>query len=126
MFMVLVTDGVVVNRAAGSIPAEWSAAARVGWIENDVAQIGWTYDGTTFTAPPRPPDPVPTPAEVAAEARAVSFVADATRADLLVRLQTATPAQIDAWLLANVTTLVQARVVLGSIIKILALDGRGR
>ena len=36
------------------------------------------------------------------------------------RLKTATPAQIDTWIAANVTTLAQARTVLGSLIKVLA------
>jgi hypothetical protein len=28
------------------------------WIQSDVAQIGWTYDGAVFTPPAPPPEPV--------------------------------------------------------------------
>lgn len=41
--------------------------------------------------------------------------------DLVTRLQAATPAQIDAWLTANMTNLAQARTVLGAVVKVLAL-----
>ena len=64
MFSVLVKDGLVVNRTEGGIPAEWSDEDRAGWIEDDMAQIGWSYDGKGFTAPPRPPDPEPEPVPV--------------------------------------------------------------
>lgn len=43
--------------------------------------------------------------------------ADAGQQDLMNRLRTATPAQIDTWLLNNVTNLAQARTVLGHILK---------
>jgi hypothetical protein len=49
---VKVEDGVVVNRAVFDepMPQDWPDYA--SWIENEDAQIGWTYDGTTFTGPP--------------------------------------------------------------------------
>lgn len=51
------------------------------------------------------------------DTRVGTFKNDATQQDLLNRLKTATPAQIDAWLTTNVTNLAQARTVLGAIIK---------
>ena len=45
---------------------------------------------------------------------------DPNNINLKDKLSTASAAEIDAWLLANVTTLAQARTVLGSIIKFLA------
>lgn len=79
---------------------------------------------------------MPTEAEVAAEvsrlsaaltaqlAHAAEIRSDSSRADMLARLQSATPAQIDAWLANNVTNLAQARTVLGIILKLIALDAR--
>jgi hypothetical protein len=55
--------------------------------------------------------------------RITNFKNDAAQADLLDRLKTATPNQIDTWLTNNVTTLAQARVVLGAVIKFLAAKG---
>lgn len=78
----------------------------------------------------------PTPVEVSAEvtrqaeaataesARVAAIRSDAGRADMLARLQSATPAQIDTWLTNNVTNLAQARTVLGIILKLIALDAR--
>ncbi len=57
-------------------------------------------------------------------ARRTDIRADSGRIDLLNRLQTATPAQIDTWLTNNVTNLAQARAVLAAIIKVIALDVR--
>ncbi len=54
--------------------------------------------------------------------RAQTFTALSDRADIITRLQTATPAQIDAWLAANVTTLAQARGVLGALIKVFCVN----
>lgn len=54
-------------------------------------------------------------------ARVAGIRANASRADLLNRLRTATDAQIDTWLGNNVTNLAQARAVLGAIIKVIAL-----
>jgi hypothetical protein len=56
--------------------------------------------------------------------RTKSFRDDAGRIDLLTRLRTATPAQIDTWVENNVTTLAQARAVFKAIIKVIALDAR--
>ena len=42
-YSVKVENGIVTNRIRGTAD---------GWIETDVAQIDWRYDGTTFTPPP--------------------------------------------------------------------------
>ena len=47
----IVENGVVVNVAVSK------SALFPNWIQSDVAQIGWTYNGTTFN----PPAPSPTP-----------------------------------------------------------------
>lgn len=41
-----IENGVVVNRAVG-LPSESAE-----WVPSDEAQIGWTYDGARFAAPP--------------------------------------------------------------------------
>jgi hypothetical protein len=56
------------------------------------------------------------------QSRLASFVADPSQTDLRQRLRTATPAQIDSWLGTNVTTLAQARTVLGAIIKVIVAE----
>lgn len=63
-----IRDGVVVNRAPfdGEMPEGWAVEDDV-WIANDVAQIGWAYQGGEFTAPPPPPLPAPTADDVIAE-----------------------------------------------------------
>lgn len=60
-----------------------------------------------------PPDP-----------RIAVMKADVSREALLDRLRTATPAQIDTYVAANVTTLAQARDMMGTILKLIALDAR--
>jgi len=94
----------------------WPVPSGMTVVPSDVAGIGWTWDGSTFTPPPPVPDPPPTPVQL----RAATFVAQPDRQDIITRLQNATPAQIDTWLTNNVTTLAQARTVLGAIIKVLA------
>ncbi len=54
-------------------------------------------------------------------ARVSALKSDAARADLLTRLQTATPAEIDSWLSTNVKDFASATTVLSSIIKALAI-----
>lgn len=49
---VIVENGVVVNRVVSE------SALEPNWFASETAQIGWTYDGTTF----RPPAPTPPPA----------------------------------------------------------------
>lgn len=47
-----IENGVVINRAtfADTLPDGWAGEGDT-WVQNDDAQIGWTYDGTSFTAP---------------------------------------------------------------------------
>ena len=52
----IVESGKVVNVALSE------TALADNWIQSDEAQIGWDYDGTTFTAPPEP-EPLPPTAE---------------------------------------------------------------
>jgi hypothetical protein len=67
---------------------------------------------------------VPPAEPTADEIRAETFKADPTRVDLLARPRTATPAQIDAYVEANVTNLAQARGMFRAVLKLIALDGR--
>jgi hypothetical protein len=67
---------------------------------------------------------VPNPAVVAGQQRQDAFRADAGRGDLLTRLLTATPAQIDAYVDNNVTTIAQVRTILKAMLKLIALDAR--
>jgi hypothetical protein len=66
----------------------------------------------------------PTPAEVDAvlnppeTARIQSFLLQVDYLDLINRARTASASEIDTWLINNVTNLVQARTVLGAIIKL--------
>ncbi len=48
----IVENGVVVNVAVSE------SALFPNWIQSDVAQIGWTYDGSAFHPPTPPPPPV--------------------------------------------------------------------
>jgi hypothetical protein len=77
---------------------------------------GYTWDGVQF----HPPPPNPTPALTPQQLRVQAYLAETNRQDLVNRLQNATPAQIDAWLTTNVTSLPQALTVLSAIIKVLA------
>lgn len=57
-------------------------------------------------------------------ARRNAIAAETDRIDIVTRLNTATPAQINAWIDNNVTDLASARAVLKAIIKAIALDFR--
>ena len=78
--------------------------------QKDAAQA--VADAFDTTAPP------------AVKLRAATFRADASRQDMLTRLRTATPAQIDSYIDANVATLAQARTFLKALAKVIALDAR--
>jgi len=68
------------------------------------------------------PDPYVKPQEeIDSATRKSSFDADATRADLLARLRTATPAQINTYVDANVTDLASARALFKKILLVLAV-----
>lgn len=48
----IIENGVVINVAVSE------SALYPNWIQSDVAQIGWTYDGAAFHPPAPPPPPV--------------------------------------------------------------------
>lgn len=73
----------------------------------------WSSAGNTVS-------PLPEPS--AAQQRETAIVADASRADLLSRLQTATLAQIDTYVDNNVTNIAGARVIFKALLKVLALN----
>jgi hypothetical protein len=58
-------------------------------------------------------------ARAAERARKRALAEDPETIDLLMRLRTASPAQIDTWLTNNVTNLTEARTVLGMILKLI-------
>jgi hypothetical protein len=59
-----VLDGVVVDRSLWDEPMPADKEDYNEWVQDDVAQIGWFYDGKTFTPPPvvntLPADKTPT------------------------------------------------------------------
>jgi hypothetical protein len=63
-------------------------------------------------------------AATAEATREADIRGDAGRVDLLNRLKTASPSQIDTWVDNNVTNIATARTVLKAIIKVIALDAR--
>lgn len=62
--------------------------------------------------------------EIAENQRVASYRSDTSRIDLLQRLRSATPAQIETWVDTNASNLAQARNILKAIIKVIALDTR--
>lgn len=84
---------------------------------------------TVDPMPPPPPPPPPSAEEVAARADNASteVVRDELRIDAAVRaLRNRTPAQVDAWIDANVNSLADARAVLKILARIVALLARER
>ena len=63
-------------------------------------------------------------ADAAEASRVAAFRGDTSRADLVDRLKTASPSQVDTWVDNNVTNLAGARAVLKAILKTIALDQR--
>ncbi|MBZ9921783.1 hypothetical protein LB579_29255 [Mesorhizobium sp. BR1-1-7] len=53
MIFCKVEAGVVTNRAVfeDGMPAQWAEPGET-WVASDTAQIGWLFDGGSFTAPP--------------------------------------------------------------------------
>jgi hypothetical protein len=119
---------------AGRVRLIFTAAQLPEWNEahidvRDVTGItptpaaGWYVDGNTYS-----PDPI-TPEDIADKARREQDAADlaATRADALITaLVTRTPAQIDAYMDANVTSLATARDVLKILAKCVAIVARAQ
>lgn len=117
----IIKNNIVQNAVLADAAQDIQLNAGETVIQHDTAAPGWVYNGTTLSPPP----PLPVDPTVAAEAnRAASFRADAGRVDLLSRLKTATPAQIDTWVDNNVTTLAGAKTVFKAILKVIALDIR--
>lgn len=48
----IIENGKVINIAIADAPMG------PNWVQNDTAGIGWSYNGTVFTAPVQPPAPV--------------------------------------------------------------------
>lgn len=126
MRFAILAGGVVVNVVEwDGLMTTWSppSGQTAVSVQTGVA-IGWTYDGNNFIAPGQPPLTPEQQAAVnatnAGTARRADMAAQPDCADLLQRIQTATPAQIDNWIDTNVTTLVAARAVLKAIVKCLA------
>lgn len=46
MIYCIIENGVVKNRSQADAPMA------ANWVQNDTAQIGWLYDGNTFSEPP--------------------------------------------------------------------------
>ncbi len=94
MRMAIVRDGVVVN----------VAAAPVGWISDegsvvpsDVAGIGWSYNGNSFSPPIEPPQqPPPVPQSVTPRQARLALLAAGLLDDVNAAVAAAGPeAQID-------------------------------
>jgi hypothetical protein len=66
----IVENGKVVNVALSE------TALADNWIPSDEAEIGWSYDGQTFTPPPAP---APTADEIRAERNALLTASDWTQ-----------------------------------------------
>ena len=74
---VIVENSMVVNVAVADEPLANN------WVASEAAQIGWLYDGETFTAPPPAPEPVPAVVSMRQARLALS------RAGLLANAETA-------------------------------------
>lgn len=58
-----IQNGYVVDRAVFEepMPLDWPDSAM--WVQNDEAQIGWSYSNGVFSPPPAPETPEPAPLE---------------------------------------------------------------
>ena len=54
MFYVKVEDGTVTDRADFDKPMPGNWPEYDSWHQDDAAQIGWTFNGTSFAPPPLP------------------------------------------------------------------------
>lgn len=111
-----IKNGLVIDRVVfqAAIHNDWPD--RESFVQNDTAQIGWSYDGSVFTPPVAPPPPEPT----ADQLRVQSFDADSDRQELLNRLRSATPAQIKSYVTSSVTDLASARSLLTKVLLVLS------
>lgn len=88
------------------------ANAQSGYAEEELADDH--PDIVAFRNPP------PTPMEQRAEA----LKADTARRDILERLRTSTPTQIDQWYDNNINTVAKRDALMKAILKLIALDAR--
>lgn len=47
-YTVKIENNIITNRVRGPVSPDVPGE----WIDSDTAQIGWSYDGTTFSPPP--------------------------------------------------------------------------
>ena len=94
-----IENGIVTNVSnwESPMPDGWAEAADT-WVQNDEAQIGWSYEGGAFAAPPTPQvEPIPvTPDQVRAEAQRRFMIASADARALNQVLGTPIPTAIVA------------------------------
>lgn len=116
-FKALVEDWTAQQRATQDIYEITPEATPSG--KQPVAPTGLTGTGPfteKWSFQDIPPPPGPTPEQV----RYTTLQADTNRQDLVSRLQTSTPAQIQSYLDANVTNVAGAKAVLYRILLVLA------
>lgn len=102
----------IAHEKTEGIPAPIPANGLVANVVNNYASLYTIFDDTP---PPPPPPPV-----IVQSDRYKSLLADGNYAAILDKLSNASAAQIDAYLTTNVTTLAQARTVLGGMLKMMA------
>lgn len=121
------STGLIVNRILLDDPAAWKPPAGFDIVRETVEgmAVGGKVIAGVYT-PPQPPRSVPPPnALTPAEAtRQTAIKSDAKRAALLAKLQSASNAEIDAYVAANVTNIAQAQAAIATILKLIALDAR--
>lgn len=78
----------------------------------------YEINGTLINNVYTPPAPTPLPPW---QIRRLLFLADASAQEIIDKIDKATLEQIDTWLANNMTTLAQARAVMGAVIKLLVI-----
>lgn len=109
-------EAIIAEITKAKLPmASWRRIVKEDLPTSRENRDAWRDDGVTIAV-----DPTkivgPTPEVI----RKAEFAALPVTVDLTDKLKNATPAQIDNWLLNNVTTLSQARTVLGTMLKYMA------
>lgn len=106
---VIVWDGAPFTPATDDQPASgWSPPEDTIAVKLDAdspVSISYSYDGSTFTAPPAPPAPVPTMAEKQAQqavlmaqaTNAIAVLTDATDPDIVDTVDPADVAKLKSW-----------------------------
>lgn len=101
----------IAHEKTEGVPAPVAANSLVRQVVVDYNGEFETYVAQGDTPPPVPDDP-----------RMAALRTDQGRLDLLMKLKSATPADIDAWLATNMTNLAQARAVVGALVKLIATN----